>query len=535
MNHLGIQAECHMVFDLHDSIENSTPLAPEAEAMLMDTLWRQLAQARKPDWHAGVCYHPPASRRPLGHGGHILSTHPPDLPAAGALKQLHICPTFYGFEFDETRAPATGGAGYEMQAVDLDDGIGLDDNDDDIDMGYGGDMWDAHEDNPDGRYGAFSRNVFNQSQRRTSIAGDEGWEEVPAGVEQVRSVVCWHAPEPNRALEDRTHAASNLGLPCALQTGDIVVSLSSRAPDEYTYFNKALFNNWAGPDHWRPSARAGGRFAGKDGAEKKKAVKAKFAIDFFGADSTDWGKAFAVSKATTLAQSTLTKHDGVCTYCTDGVQPCDSHGGCNGCCTYVCRPVKHAADGHPLHGRAAPSPVPQAGPLRMPPARQTRRATGPLILTHACALQLSRKRRTMEEGQLIGLGEGGGYDYSNERDQGYCPDFDSDDQGEGYSGDEADPGPREGHFLTADGRSFHVCSAGLMHAYSPLFVHVAPPAYCRMTWMTTLTSATSWSTRPAAWARCSLATPAPQRRYAGDTRVLWHFWPLACACACNIY
>jgi hypothetical protein len=75
----------------------------------------------------------------------------------------------------------------------------------------------------------------------------------------------------------------------------------------------------------------------------------------------------------------------------------------------------------------------------------------------------------MEEGQLIGLGEGGGYDYSNERDQGYCPDFDSDDQGEGYSGDEADLGPREGHFLTADGRSFHVCAAGLMHAHRPSF------------------------------------------------------------------
>jgi hypothetical protein len=188
MNHLGLQAECDMVFDLHDSIENSTPLAPEAEAMLVDTLWRQLAQARKPDWHAGVCCHPPASRRALGHGGHIHHTHPPDLPASGALKQLHICPTFYGFEFDETRAPATGAVGYEMQAVDLDDGIGLDDNDDVIDMGYGGDMWDAHEDNSDGRYGAFSRNVFNHSQRGTSMAGDEGWEEVPAGVEQVRSV-----------------------------------------------------------------------------------------------------------------------------------------------------------------------------------------------------------------------------------------------------------------------------------------------------------------------------------------------------------
>lgn len=61
-------------------------------------------------------------------------------------------------------------------------------------------------------------------------------------------------------------------------------------------------------------------------------------------------------------------------------------------------------------------------------------------------------------GQLLGLAAGGGYDYSNERDQGYCPDYESDDQAGGYSGDEADPGQREGQFLAADGRSFHVCA-----------------------------------------------------------------------------
>lgn len=54
MNHLGLQAGCEMVFDLHDSVENCAAPPAEDEAVLVDTLWRQLSQPRKTDWHAGV-------------------------------------------------------------------------------------------------------------------------------------------------------------------------------------------------------------------------------------------------------------------------------------------------------------------------------------------------------------------------------------------------------------------------------------------------------------------------------------------------
>jgi hypothetical protein len=103
----------------------------------------------------------------------------------------------------------------------------------------------------DGRFGAFSRNVFEQ--RRNSVESDGSCSVAVTG-----------------------------------QNGDIVVSLTTKVPDEYSFFNRALFNNWAGPDHWRPSARAGLKTARDAAVEKKKGVKAKFSIDFFGQDNTDW-------------------------------------------------------------------------------------------------------------------------------------------------------------------------------------------------------------------------------------------------------
>ncbi|XP_067656794.1 condensin complex subunit 2-like [Haliotis asinina] len=135
-----------------------------------------------------------------------------------------------------------------------------------------GDMAEGGSDNEDG-------GGFEDDGERSNVVGDS------------RAAMLVQS-----AFEDLTHGSS----------GTLMQILASQ-PSDYSYFNKALMQTWAGPSHWRRGCLSkDAKFKSLNKSQKNKTKKVAFRVNYH--EKADTDASFKASKATALTKTTLSRY-----------------------------------------------------------------------------------------------------------------------------------------------------------------------------------------------------------------------------------